>query len=92
MGNCPRTTHHLLEYRHREEQRAPSLYYERLEAQLDRYLVHIFQDHDFSLSRPATSHSPVASVQRGLAAHSSALLAPPDANGGISPLAIGSLD
>ena len=98
MGNCLRTAHHLLGYRHRQEQRAPSLYCKRLEAQLNRYLIHLFQDPDFSLSRPTTGHSPASSVRRGLAAPSSTLLAPPvsslcpNANGGIGPLAIGSSD
>ena len=88
----------LLGYRHRQKQWAPSLYCWRLEAQLDRNLVHLFQDRGFSLSVTATSRSPSASVRRGLAAPSSALLTPPisspcsDANGGIGPLAIGSSD
>ena len=70
----------------------------RLEAQLDRYLVHLFQDREFSLSRLATDHSPTTSVWHGLAAPLSTLLAPPvssscpNANGGIGPLAIGSSD
>ena len=65
---------------------------------LDSYLVHLFQDRDFSLSRLATHHSPTASIRRGLATPSFALLAPSvsspclDANGGISPLVIGSSD
>ena len=60
--------------------------------------MHLFQDPVFSLSRPATGHSPAASVQRGLAAPSSVLLAPPgsspcpDTNGGIDLLAIESSD
>ena len=66
--------------------------------QLDRYLVHLFQDHDFSLFRPVIDHSPAASVRHGLAAPSSVLLAPlvsspcPEAKGGIGPLTIGSSD
>ena len=60
--------------------------------------MHLFQDRGFSLSGPLTSHSPTASIRCGLAAPSSVLLAPPvsspcpDANGGIDPLVIGSLD
>ena len=98
MGNCLRTAHHLLGYRHRQEQRAPSLYCKQLEAQLDHYLIHLFQDPDFSLSGLATGHSPAASVRRGFEAPSSTLLAPPvsslclNADGGIGPLSIGSLD
>ena len=68
----------------------------QLDAQLDRYLVHLFQDRNFSLSGPATGHSLAASVRHGLAAPSSVLLAPlvsspcPDTNGGIDLLAISS--
>ena len=57
-----------------------------------------FQDRDFSLFGPATSHSPVASVRCGLVAPSSVLFAPlvsspcPDANRGIDLLAIESSD
>ena len=77
---------------------APSLYCERLDAQIDRYLVHLFQDHDFFLFGPATGHSLVASTRRDPATPSSVLLTPSvsspflDANRGIDPLAIGSLD
>ena len=66
--------------------------------QLDRYLVHLFQDRNFSLSRPVTGHSPAVSVRHSLAAPLFALLVPlisspcPNANGGIDPLAIGSSD
>ena len=65
-------------------------------SQLNRYLVHLFQDRGFSLSGPTTSHSRVASFRHGLAAPSSVFLAPPvssscpNANGGIDLLAIGS--
>ena len=98
MGNCPRITHHLLGYQYRQEQWAPSLYCEQLESQLDHYIVHLFQDRCFSLSRLATGHSPSISVQRGLVAPSSTLLVPSvsspcsNANGGIGPLATGSSD
>ena len=60
--------------------------------------MHLFQDHGFSLSGPATGHSPTTSIRCGLAAPSSVLRAPPvsspcpDANGGIDPLMIGSLN
>ena len=93
-----RTVHHLLRYQHHQEQRAPYLYCRRLEVQLNRYLIHFFQDHDFSLSGPATGHFPAASIRCGFATPSSTLLAPPvsspcpNANGGIGPLAIGSSD
>ena len=62
--------------------------------QLDRYLVHLFQDHGFSSSGLAIGHSPIAIVRHDLVTPSSVLLAPlvsspcPDANGGIGPLAI----
>ena len=62
--------------------------------QLNRYLVHLFQDHGFSQSGPATGHSRAASIRHGLATPLSALLAPPvsspcpNANGGIGPLVI----
>ena len=98
MGNYPRTTRILLGYRDHQEQWASPLYCGQLEAQLHRYLVHLFQDRDFSQSRLATSHSSTARVRHGLAAPSSAWLTPPvsspcpDANGGIGPLAIGLLD
>ena len=96
MGNCLRTTHHLLGYRRHQEQRAPSLYCKRLDAQLDRYLIHLFQDHNFFLSVPATGHSHAASIQHDLATSSFVLLVPPvfspssDANEGIDLLAISS--
>ena len=96
MGNCLRKAHRLLGYRHRQEHLSPSLYYGRVEAQLNCYLIHLFQDRGFSLSRHTTSHSLAASVRHGLTAPSSALLAPHvsspclDTNGGIGPLAIGS--
>ena len=92
MVNFLRVAHRLLGYRHCQEQQAPSLYRGPLEAQLNRYLVSLFQDQGFSLSGPAIGHSPTASIRRGLAAPSSALLAPPvsspcpNANGGIGPL------
>ena len=95
MGNYSRTACCLLGYRHCQEQRAPSFCCGRLEAQLDHYLVYLFQDRDFSQSGLATGYSPAASVRRGRTAPSFALLAPPvsfpcpNANGGISPLAIG---
>ena len=98
MGNCPRTTHHLLGYRHCQRQWASSFYCERLDAQFDRYLINLFQDHGFSLSRLATGHSPTTNVQRGLAAPSFVLLALPfsspcpNVNGGIDLLTIGSLE
>ena len=76
MGNYLRTAHRLLGFRLRQEQWDPSLYCGQLEAQLNRYLVYLFQDHGFSLSRPATGHSPATSVRHGLAALSSALIAP----------------
>ena len=94
MGNCPRTARRLLGYRDRQEQRASSLYCRRLEVQLYLYLVHIFQDHNFSQSRPTTCHSLVVSILHGLTAPSSALFALfvsypcPNANGRIGPLAI----
>ena len=69
-----------------------------MEAQLDRYLIYLFQDRGFSLSRPVTGHSPATSVRRGLASPSSTLLVPPisslcpNANGGIGPHVIESSD
>ena len=75
-----------------------SLYYELLDAQLDHYLVHLFQDRNFFLSRPTTGYSHAASVQHDLTTLSSVLLVPPvfspspNANGGIDLLAIGSSD
>ena len=67
-------------------------------AALDHHLVHIFQDHGFSLSRPITGHSLTASIRRGFEASLSVLLAPPvsspcrEANGGIDLLEVGSSD
>ena len=58
--------------------------------------MHIFQDRDFSLSGPATSDSPIASICHDPETLSSVLLASfvsspcPDANGEIDPLVIGS--
>ena len=98
VKNCPKTTHHLLGYRHRQGQWAPSLYCERSDAQIDCYLVHLFQDSSFFLSRSTTSHSPTAIVQHEFVTPSSILLAPLssspclDANGGINLLAIRSSD
>ena len=59
--------------------------------------MHLLQDRDFSLSRPATGHSPFASVRYDPVTPSSILLAPlvsspcTNANGG-NPLRIGSSD
>ena len=92
--NWLRTTHHLLGYLHHEEQWAPSLYCKRSNAQFNCYLVHLFQDHGFFQSRPATGHSHATSVQHDLATPSSVLLVPPtlssclDANRGINLLVI----
>ena len=69
-----------------------------IDAQLNRHLVHLFQDRGFSLYGPVTGHSPTANIRCGLPAPSSVLLAPPisspclDASGGIDLLAVGSLD
>ena len=69
-----------------------------LDAQLDRYLVHLFQDSGFFLFEPLTGHSHAASVQHDLATPSFVFLVPPifspalEANGGINLLAIGSSD
>ena len=70
----------------------------RSDAQIDCYLVHLFQDSGFFLSRSTTSHSPAAIVQHEFVTPSSILLAPLisspclDANGGINLLAIRSSD
>ena len=77
IGNWLRITHHLLGYQRRQEQHAPSPYCEQLDAQLNRYLIHTFQDHDFFLSRLATSHCDAASVQHDFETSSSTLLVPP---------------
>ena len=94
MRNYPRTSHHLLGYRHRQGQWAHSLYCGQLDAQLDSYLLHLFQYRGFSLSGSATGHSPATNVRRGLVAPSFVLLAPLvsspclDADGGIDLLAV----
>ena len=98
VKNCPKTTHHMLGYRHRQGQWTLSLYWERLDAQLNRYLVHLFQDHGFFLSKSITGRFPTTIIQHELITPSSALLASPvsspcsEANGGIDLLAIGSSD
>ena len=73
---------------------APSPYCVLSDAQLNHYLVHLFQCHDFFLYGPTTGHSLVACVRRELATPSFVSLAPPasspclDANGGIDLLVI----
>ena len=94
MGNCPKTTHYLLGYRHHWGQWTPSLYCEWLDTQLDRYLVHLSLDRGFSPFRPIISHYSAVSNWLGLTSPSYVLLASPvsspcpDANGGIDLLAI----
>ena len=96
MGSFLRTTYRLLGYRHRQEQWPPSLYCERLDAKLDYYLVHLFQDREFFQSRPLTSHFHATNVRHDLETPSPVLLVPPafspylDSNGGIDLLEIGS--
>ena len=98
VKNCLKTTHHMLGYRRRQGQWTLSLYWGRSDAQLDRYLVHLFQDRGFFLSRSITGHFPTTIVRHELITLSSALLAPPvsspcpDANRGIDLLAIRSSD
>ena len=98
MKNFPKTTHHLLGCQRHLGQWAPSLYWERLDAQLNRYLVHLFQDRNFFLSWSEIGRSPTTIIQHELVTPSYVLLAPPvsspglDVNGRIDLLVIGSSD